>query len=461
VISLAEKLSQFNGDAADTPLWILLDSRSAQDLIANYRNLVANLDIVNPRLLTRPLYLFESAIPLTRISGGNVGYLDDPEIAQTRVETLLSDLIGKTVHAVPFRTPGQLGRCLREGAIPSNSTRFGCPTTIGWAAIAQGDASSDVSNFRNAYRDTYSNTTDRIDIEQVRITRVRTQLIERVGIPEADVAFFVWATQEELAGLPGDPTYAGSLAAMLRKEGTLTSDSSMQPLTGLAAFMTPLWSLFVKQVQAQSNLPPLGPYPVVLTNRRSGALRQALADGYLDALGRWINPPTVTPCEPIPERVQRAYLLDAFKQQPPEERMKDKTKTLSLASKIFVSRGLDDIVRDLLKTIQVPDDVERWPDQLSAAASCPVPDVRGEFSDRESSPYVAAVRELEWARNQGRSAADRRQHLANAAACLVRAAKSDPKPKCYKGGRSGYQFGYYDPYFYFAVQKASGGRDVP
>jgi hypothetical protein len=49
--------------------------------------------------------------------------------------------------------------------------------------------------------------------------------------------------------------------------------------------------------------------------------------------------------------------------------------------------------------------------------------------------------------------------LNNAAACLREALLKAAGPSCHAADRSTYSF-YYNPYFYYAVQQASGGRET-
>ena len=53
----------------------------------------------------------------------------------------------------------------------------------------------------------------------------------------------------------------------------------------------------------------------------------------------------------------------------------------------------------------------------------------------------------------------RRVSLNNAAACLREALLKAAGPSCHAADRSTYSF-YYNPYFYYAVQQASGGRET-
>ena len=53
----------------------------------------------------------------------------------------------------------------------------------------------------------------------------------------------------------------------------------------------------------------------------------------------------------------------------------------------------------------------------------------------------------------------RRQALGNAAVCLREALAKVAGPSCHASERSTYSF-YYNPYFYYAVQQASGGRET-
>jgi hypothetical protein len=185
-------------------------------------------------------------------------------------------------------------------------------------------------------------------------------------------------------------------------------------------------------------------------------LRALLSDSYLRALGSW----QMSPCTASAERLHRAYLLNAYLENPA-----DPSTRLGLGSSLSVARGSAGGLDEVLKKLQLGTNPREWRDALStpaSAATCVAASTRERFPEERlffANPnLISQYRAMEHLRKAGaETGTERRDSLGRASACLREALERVAGPSCHAAERSTYSF-YYNPYFYFAVQQASGGR---
>jgi hypothetical protein len=135
--------------------------------------------------------------------------------------------------------------------------------------------------------------------------------------------------------------------------------------------------------------------------------------------------------------------------------MRTWTIQLSLGSELVLATGGARSLTELFKRLQLSPDLKQWPQELGATggtpAACPsvpnerFPEDRLFFANANLASQYRAMEHL------------RRGNLDGAARCLRKALAESAVPDCHKTERSTYSF-YYNPYFYFAVQRVTGGQ---
>ena len=203
------------------------------------------------------------------------------------------------------------------------------------------------------------------------------------------------------------------------------------------------------------------PFPVVLGTPGfpDAGVRAMIADSYLRALGMW----QVSPCTASAERLHRTYLLNAHLENPG-----DAPTRLGLGSALSVARGSAGGLEDVLRKLQLSTKANEWREALATPGASGAACVAA--SDRERYPeqrlffanpnLIAQYRAMEHLRKaSSQTGTDRRDSLGRAGVCLKEALDRVAGPSCHAAERSTYSF-YYNPYLYYAVQQASGGRDA-
>jgi hypothetical protein len=431
------------------PIYILLDSPSLGVLMQKHRPLVERLGLyaMNLRLFTRPLHIFvnEAAAAATS-SAPNVGVYADQEIAPLPLASLLQELLSKPVKVVPFQNVAEMARCLQQGEFEASYSK--CPAKIGWAAIVEQDASLIVDVFDRQYQRLTGGQRPKPLFAEGLQLGVRTGSgglgIEMVISPASRV--------RNLEGRPLAASADARIATVPRADGRPLSDQvqSQKPSTGFLATVLSGLPTFVQKLYAapEDAVTPVDayryPYPVVLTNQAvpDERLRVALSDSYLRALGGT----TESPCGAVAERLHRAFLFNAYLEDP-----SNPSKKVSLSGELVTAtggRGLG----DLFSRLQLSSNPRDWPQTLGlsnpAGISCPAlpnerfPEDRLFFANSNLAYQFRAKAHLDGG------------NLDAAGACLRRALGDSPVPTCHHAERSTYSF-YYNPYFYFAVQQAS------
>jgi hypothetical protein len=423
--------------------------RRQSDLVSDLR-----LRLMNLRLFTRPLHIFENEEATKQNPNSpNVGVYADQEIATDTLKPLLSRVLKRpveTIEVVPFQNIAEMARCLAQGQY--TASRSLCPLQISWAVIVEQDASLTVEDFQNAYRGNAAQRPPKPFVPEGLPAGIYVNAAGLLIVPPP-------------VSVPARPSTAPSfstgvsMAAVPRAEGSVLVEQQARETPGApAGFLATLWarlpSVGTRALAASDDVDGVllkHPYPIVLTNQDppDNQLRSALSDSYL----RVLNSSAVgSPCSPVAERLHRAYLFNAYLDDPT-----DASKRLSLGSELVLATGgtRTRILNELFTRLQLSPDISQWPRSLPAAGgaapACPrlpnerFPEVRLEFANGGLGFQYRAMEHL------------RRGNLDGAAACLRMALAKSAVPDCHKAERSTYSI-YYNPYFYFAVQQVTGGR---
>ncbi len=426
----------------------MIDGPSFRRLSAASPGVLAKSGIrpVNPRLFTRPLHIFETRDQ--QLQGGNaptVGVYLDREVSAAAVTSAVAAVTGQpSVRLVPFNSVAELARCFERGSIATASS--GCPGNLTWAAILEQDASTTVDGFRAEYQ----------------------RLANRPATPLASLKLqpgvhgdnpdrlVVVALSEDYPRLGGQAV-SRSLAAVPRGDGAALEAQLQRESRREQSWGASLWALVGVPVYAAEEVLKY-PFPVVLGSEGfpDASIRSALSDSYLRVLGTW----QASPCTAAAERLHRAFLFNAYLENPA-----DKSTQLGLGSELALSRSGD--VSGLLTQLQLGSDMREWRaaigSALSSNAQCVAASARERFPEDRlffANPnLVSQYRAMEHLRRaSGTDGEVRRQSLNSAAACLREALAKVAGPSCHAAERSTYSF-YYNPYFYYAVHQASGGRE--
>jgi hypothetical protein len=452
-VSVQEVTAAIGQVAAANQTSVILDgpayrtlSRTSADVLAK-----SGLRPVNPRLFTRPLYIFETTDSALKGSKSPfVGVLLDREVSGAAIVAAVAAATGEpSVRIVAFNTAAELARCFERGSTdPANSR---CPGTFGWAAFLEQDASTTLSSFQAAYAKAAGKPPVPLNVQKLR-PGLYGDNPDQLLLIAADRDF------PQIGERRPDSTRA--LAAIPRVDGPALEDRLLQETRREQSWGASLWALVGVPVSAAEELPRY-PFPVVLGSPGfpDPGVRALIADGYVRAAGAW----QVSPCTASAERLHRAYLLNAYLENPD-----DRSTRLGLGSALSVARGSAGGLDDVLRKLQLGANPSEWRDALAtpagSSATCVAATTRERFPEDRlffANPnLVSQYRAMEHLRRAGgETGTERRDSLARAGACLREALSRVAGPSCHAAERSTYSF-YYNPYFYFAVQQASGGRDA-
>jgi len=448
-VSPQELLERLSQPVSGRRISVVIDGPSFRRLSATSPGLLSKSGIrpVNPRLFTRPLHIFETTDQKLQASNApTVGVYLDREVSATAVTSAVAAVTGQpSVRLVPFNTVAELARCFERGSIAPSSS--GCPGNLTWAAILEQDVSTTVDGFRTEYQRLAGRPPAQL---------AALKLGPGVHGDNPDQLVVV-ALAEDYPRL-GQQAVSGSIAAVPRGDGAALEAQLEQESRRDQGWGASLWALVGVPVYAAEEVLK-HPFPVVLGSEGfpDASIRSALSDSYLRVLGTW----QASPCTAAAERLHRAFLFNAYLENPA-----DKSTQLGLGSELAIARGGD--LSGLLAQLQLSGDAREWRAALSGAlptgAQCVAASARERFPEDRlffANPnLVSQYRAMEHLRRASGTDGDaRRLSLNNAAACLRDALAKVAGPSCHAAERSTYSF-YYNPYFYYAVQQASGGREA-
>jgi hypothetical protein len=450
-LSSQDLLERLRQPQAGRRVSVVIDGPSFRRMSATSPGLLEKAGVrpVNPRLFTRPLHIFQSADP--KVLAGNapsVGVYLDREVSAAAVTSAVAAVTGQpSVRLVPFNSIGELARCFERGAVAAANS--GCPGNLTWAAILEQDVSTAVEGFRTEYQRLAGRPPMPLPIEK---------LGPGVHGDNPDQLVLV-ALAQDYPGF-GSQAASGPLAAVPRSDGASLETQLRQESRREQSWKETLFAYvtFSATLSASSDMLRY-PFPVVLGSPGlpDAAIRSALSDSYLRALGAW----QASPCTAAAERLHRAFLFNAYLANPA-----DRGTQLGLGSELTIARSGD--LSGLLAQLKLSSDAREWRNAvntaLPAGGRCVAasgderfPEDRVFFANPNLGSQYRAMEHLRRASSEEGDA--RRVSLNNAAACLREALLKAAGPSCHAADRSTYSF-YYNPYFYYAVQQASGGRET-
>lgn len=474
VQTLAERLKALSSSAKPPLTTVLVDRSAFIELSTTHGALMKALALrpMNVRLFARPLYVFQG--PAEAAPGNDtrrVGVLRDPEIDASRVNAVAANVLNRPYgEPAIFQNVAELARCLKAGSTPIRDSR--CPAIIGWAAVVERDASSVIDTFRRRFDDAPPKGPA---LRQVTVAAgPDVGELQSAGSNDRNRQDFLLASENTFSGFGAAEarTPGRVLPAVLRPEGS-PQQAAPQPTGWIARLVRGAreWvepTVYASQTGSQSPFREAFPLLLVSGTAATVQVRSALSDAYVRALAEtYISAPaasTLSPCSPAVERMHRAYVFNAYLDDPA-----DSSKRVSLASGLVLNRPADEALRSLLSTaLKLDGNAAAWPALLGAKAdeeSCrpattpeKLPEARLLFANADLTLYHRATEHLRLAAASS-NPEQQRQSLAAAAACLKNTMLKTPVPSCFKVERSTYHV-YYDPYFFFAAQQASGGRNV-